>query len=217
MDNYEDTGGSTPATGFGDVVARVDSQGDDVHSLTQATSSQRPTIILTPEVDPLVWQFQGGNDDALAGAFGGGSLSQPHTTLTFFNQSFTSVVYDRVIQAEGPTNFSRASLNWGIHNGVFLGSGTATDTDWHLLAVVANGANSKFWLDGGAPLASGDSGTNTSSGFTLGNRFDQAVGLDGEIGEFLRYPARLSIDDINTVASYLSDLSGLAWTTATES
>jgi len=93
---------------------------------------------------------------------------------------------------------------------MFAGSvlnGETPDTSPHIWSSLFNGANSVNRLDG-SQIASGDAGTDSLDGFTLGSIYDGTQNAPVDVGEILIYPQDKSGIQ-SDVEQYLSDEWGI--------
>lgn len=81
----------------------------------------------------------------------------------------------------------------------------------HIVTVVANGANSKIYVDGGTPTT-GNAGTQNVNRFHVGFSSTETTGFDGEFGEFLVLNTEISDADQNSIGSHWGNKYNITWT-----
>ncbi len=131
-----------------------------------------------------------------------GSTTLPGSNQVFFDGRTANVTLIRAL-------FGNMDMNAGSEI-----TGPATDTSFHCIVSVFNGATSKIRQDGGAGVG-GNAGSANAGGITIGANFSLAQSLNGDIAEVLVYDTALSLTDINNLGDYLATFYGLSWTTAT--
>jgi hypothetical protein len=193
------------------VTSWTDSSG----KARNATEATNPPSYRTNVVNgfPVV-RFDGVNDKLQTASF---PLAQPLTIFAVFRHSSLATTNKTVF--DGLTNLSAmlsgqvTGPQWIAFAGTNLFDGTA-DTNWHVATVVFNGGSSNIRIDGG-PGVTGNAGTATPSGITLGSRGSGINFFVGDIFEVTVYSSALSTTNINSVGAYLAARAGLIWTTAT--
>jgi len=98
------------------------------------------------------------------------------------------------------------SGGWTLFSGINLRGGTA-DSDPHIHSHLFNGSNTQLRQDG-ADVFSGDSGSQSMAGLTLGARFDGGNAVNVDVGEILVYPQNKTTVQTD-VESYLSNKWGI--------
>lgn len=163
------------AGGASDVVTVYDQApaGDDI---TQAVALGQPLYVASAQNGHAGMSFDGVNQ-YLQGAYTtGGALSQPVSIFAVAQLDAGSVndgvTYNLI---HGDDGVNRIILRqhtppapdaWAIYAGVFL-IGGASDANWNVWAVLANGATSEFWINGTSEAA-GDTGAGNPDGITIG-------------------------------------------------
>lgn len=223
---FQSAGGAA-ATADGASVGQWQDQATAADHIVQATGGKLPTL-QNGAADLLngqpVIRFDGG--DCLQGAFtNGGALAQPFTILAVAKMDATIVNDGAMHQLyDGDDGTNRMAIyqdssttpdQWALYAGAVLGSGDATDANWHILLAVFNNTSSGLWADGTA-LAAGAGGTQNPDGLTLGANNNQGSSYwKGDIAEVLIYDEDLATADKNQVAQYLATRYGLTWTAIT--
>lgn len=138
-------------------------------------------------------------------------------TWTSVSPPFTSFIVARLDDAGSDTEkaifdgdgfndhilASSTSDTWRLFGGSVLDSNTGTDSNPHIFSVLFDGASSVLRVDGNQ-IASGDAGTPTFDGLTLGSKGGPDTFSNEAIGEMLNYPQDKSAI-FSDVESYLSD------------
>lgn len=146
-------------------------------------------------------------------------MSQPFTVFAVAMLE-TAYVNDNdpnnIMDGDDGTNSMRLQVRapvgvdpWAIDGGTGL-LGGAADDNWNIWCALFNGASSEFWLNG-VSEASGNAGTDTPDGITIGARYDNTYHWNGDIVEIIIYDAGLSDADKNEVGGYLADRYNLSW------
>lgn len=78
-----------------------------------------------------------------------------------------------------------------------------------------NTTTSGIRVGGGTLVGSGNAGTQTLTGLTIGNRFASTFAAAGDIAALLVSNSDMSLANINLVGNYLAAKYGLTWNTAT--
>jgi hypothetical protein len=216
--NFQDTAKTTPA-GVGDVVGAVENQGSDSHDLTQGTAASKPTLqqVTINSVTSVIWRLDGTDDFLRVAAFAG-AIAQPYTAFAVAKLSATANVFRQVTDGPGLSSrvgmYQRNTTAWAITCGTELIDG-ASDTNWNIWTLLANGASSQFWHNG-ISKASGNAGTQSLTGLVVGANTNGSGGYwIGDIGQILVYPGDLSLADKNQVNDYLERVTGISVTAIT--
>lgn len=220
QETYEDDALTTAAEDDGDVVGSWDDvlAGDEV---TQSTTANKPTLKLNIQNGMPVLRFDG--NDYLQGPFtNGGQLTQPITVFVIAQLDAGSVDdgnSHRPLDSDDNTNRillgQRAQAGadtWSVYFGTFLDDG-ASDSNWNIWTVVANGASSAIYINGGSAGGTGDAGTDAADGITMGGDYAGAGNFwTGDIGDILIFDnAALSAADLNEVGQYFADRWNITW------
>lgn len=213
---YQDSAETTTAASDGDPVGAMNNTemfGSDAYSVTQGTTANKPTLRTGAnglDSQPVL-EFDGG--DELRGAFNGGALSQP-VTIIAVAQLDGSVLNDNnnYFICDGDDASNRLALyKWGSTNPdamtIYGGSnvsGDAPDANWHIYMVHFNTASSEFWR-GGTSEASGNAGSNTMDGATLGSS-QSGGGWVGKIAALFIIDGLASDAVLNQYGAYLQSI-----------
>lgn len=156
------------ATGYVVTVYDQAAAGDDI---TQATSTNQQLYEASAQNGRP--GLSGDGTKALFGNYtNGGQINQPNTLYavaamdaSVVNDSSTQTLYDGVGSSARHVMRQNPSPNpdgWDAYAGSSL-LGGATDSGWHIWAVLYNGASSQFWIDN-ASQADGDAGAHPMTG-----------------------------------------------------
>lgn len=193
----------------GDPVSSATDRSGNAHDATQASGPARPAFVTNVLSGLPVYRFDA--DDLLHTT--NFALAQPLNV--FFVAKAANGASQYLCDGNGGNQLvvmkaSDDSLR--AYGGGFI-VGPALDAGFHILQVTFAGGSSVARIDGGAGTT-GDTGTSSVSGFTLGAYGGAAAFLQGDIAEALVYGA-LTLVQVNAIGSYLGGKYGLAWTTAT--
>ena len=174
------------------------------HDLAATSAETRPTLHHSPDgFNGLPAVYFGG---AMTTGWGVG-LAQPwHAFFVIRGTAITGGHYIMDGQANGQrlaiyrtTVGSSVSLYAG---GTDVRGGSGSRLDTHTLSATANGAFSQLRQNGWI-IATGNPGTNSLSGVTIGTRFNGVDPLNGWIAEGILYRGALSQEDVTAVDLYL--------------
>jgi len=222
--NFQDSARNTAAASDGDVVGSATDDTANADHVSQGTAANKPTLQTNELNGESVFRFDGTND-ALQGAFTTGeSISQPYTIFVVAVLDASEVNdnnYSVIIDGDDVNN--RAALYqdknanpdcWTFYSGTIL-SGGASDSNWNIWTLVANGASSQFWANG-VSEASGDAGAHALDGLKVGAQYSGIrYPLEGDVAEILIYNGNLSDADKNEIGQYLDDKYGITYTDIT--
>lgn len=209
---YQDSARTTLAAADADPVGSwSDGSGQNNHA-SQATAGSRPLLKLGILNGRPVIRFDGANDRLQTAAFGA-ALAQPNTVFVVAKRTGggAEAFLDGRTDA---THLFRKNVG-GSYN-LYAGGDfvvVAADANWHIVQGVFNGASSKARVDGGA-AATGNAGTSSMDGATVGSRANSSEWMNGDIAEILIYNANLSLAQLDQVGNYLAGRYGLAWSAA---
>jgi hypothetical protein len=209
--------GSTTATNLGEFVADagytdVDSLGSADSALvqcwydqssnsnhaTQATAPYQPKIydgttgVVTENGKPAV-EFDGSGDNFVAASI---SLTQAATTTTIgkTNDSNVNYFFDGDDVSNRLTQFQNSTSDgFSLFGGSVIASSTK-NTNQNLHFVLFNGASSTYHLNGNS-IASGNVGSNSADGITIGARYNvDGNELNGNMQELIFWDSDKSSD-----------------------
>jgi hypothetical protein len=100
--------------------------------------------------------------------------------------------------------YSDSSTNcWSVYAGGGVVSLTVVDTNWHYVIAIFNGASSSIRLDGSA-IRSGNVGTNSLDGLTLGAYSTGANNMNLDMIDSGVYSKVVSGAELTALESYLA-------------
>ena len=186
------------------------------NTVTIADTSKRPTLKLNILNGKPAVRFAGSNT-WLIKQFGS-AYTQPLTIFALGTASDKNAYWFDV-DGSG-TNRVAIIFNSAAQDNTYLFAGAGFQYNFSLpLAAtiytgIVNGASSYIYFNG-SQVATGNAGTNSMGGVTLGARFTLGDVLNGDLYEILVYDAGLSVTDINRVGNYLNTRWGITWTNIT--
>lgn len=197
------------------LVGFSDGQGIDVwedsagsNDAEQVTVGERPTYQTNQLNSYPVVRFDG-VDNSLVGPL---TLAQPMTVFVVSKRTAAIGAPDGSFLFDGDDATDRVALYITVaagnphayYAGLAVSSATNSDTNFHYLCGVFNGASSHLFLDG-VEIAAGNTGAIGLSGYTLGKDANSAANfLTGDIAEVIVYPTALSDGDRGIVEAYLA-------------
>lgn len=203
---YTDTGKTTPATALGLVGAMEDRSGNGNDVLSE---SNKPTYIYGVGFDSLIeYAFS----TFLKSAAFSAALTQPTTIFIVsrfyggLNDGSSYILFSGIASGNRHQLWKGSTPSPDAYQ-IYAGSTVSTTQvpdylNLHLFTVLFNGANSKIWLDG-TLIQSGDVGTHTLSGLSLGADHTPAGYYNGALGPVLVYNADMT-SARTTIEAYLS-------------
>lgn len=194
------------------ITTWTDSSGGG-HDVTQAVAGSKPTYKTSILNSKPVARCDSG-DYLQSGAFT--ESAQPHTI--FITCQTSSGANRNVFDGIGAGTSRHTTYFNGTAAGGFLYAGAVLNvstigTSWFTAAIVWNGASTTMYKNGGAAFVTGDAGSNTLTGITIGARYDGLEPWTGDIAEVIVYTAQLTNSNINDVGNYLGTKYAIAWTT----
>lgn len=209
---WKDTAGTLAATADADAVARWDDQSTNARHATQATSTKRPLLKLAIKNGKNVVRFDGVDDFLQGPSFTG--VSMPYTVFIVFAGTGAAnnsrCYFD--LDATNVFLLKHTSLAWNYFGGTSLNGFGSTDTNFHVMSIVFNGATSKHRLDGGAEaMDTFNTGSTQATQVTLAclqtGASTNAAGCD--IGEFIVVSGEPSLTNKIGVFNYLDTFWGV--------
>ena len=155
-------------------------------SMAQSVIAEQPT-------------FSGGilsfNSDRLITSAFSSAISQPYT-IVLVAQVTTGGTSRNLTDGIVSTNravIQYQNLNWVLFSGSSI-SFASSDLNLHVLIAEYNGTSSRLYIDG-TLLGTGNAGTNSLTGLTLGTRFDGLLPLIGDAYQKALIPEVMSTDN----------------------
>lgn len=191
----------------GAAVPTATDRSGNARNATEATN--RP-VFVTGALNGLpVYRFDGVDDKLQTATF---AMTQP-VNVFIVGKASVDGVNQYFCDARAAANTLGMSKSGGNALSLWGGggfNGPTTDTAFHIMHGLYNGAASVARKDGGAGTT-GDAGTASPSGFTLGAYAGLLAFLIGDVAEALLYGS-LTTSQMNTVGDYLAAKYGLTWT-----
>jgi hypothetical protein len=188
-----------------DVIGTFPDQSGNGNDLTQATAGKKPLYKVNVKNGYPTVRFDGA-DDYLQGAFGA-TIAQPVTYFIAL-RIITAASNKYIMAGDDATNrvdmYSDSSTNcWSVYAGGGVVSLTVVDTNWHYVIAIFNGASSSIRLDGSA-IRSGNVGTNSLDGLTLGAYSTGANNMNLDMIDSGVYSKVVSGAELTALESYLA-------------
>lgn len=198
-------------TPTGSTTTWVDKFGTG-HNPTQATAGFRPVNTANQQAGKNGMVFTAANTTWLASA-SFTALSQPCTTYVVAKITPSTIGYfvDGITSGNRNAVFKN-STNYNLFGGsATLGTGALNNANPHIQTSIFNGATSSIYMDN-ASSASGTTGSNTITGYTIGSRWDQNAGnyVDGVIFEILIFTGAHTVAQVTYMNRYLSNKWGVS-------
>lgn len=185
----------------GASVATINDETGNGHTASQATAGKKPVLRSTGLGGKPAWEFDGVDDFAQTGSFT--AIGQPATIVLvcqFLALSGTNEPIDGIGSSNRMIVFSNATSRYSINAGTSIAAGT-TNTSPHALIAEFNSAANDTLLVDGTNVITGEAGSQSATGLTLGARFDGTAGFAnvrtafvGLIGRVLTSTERQNLD-----------------------
>lgn len=201
---WQDASATTPADADAEPVRRIDDKSGSANHLVAPADAQRPLVKAAIRNGLDCLDFDGSND-LITRAF---TLAQPATVFLagFLRAVGGSGANDGVADGGGFASaalLSYTATSTQMYGGASLTSNAAAAlSSWQVLTVKWNGASSLLRIDG-VQLMSGNAGTRSPGGFTLGGlpsgggRYTQL-----RFGELAVCAADVTGDDLDAAEAY---------------
>lgn len=188
-----------------------DKSGNNRNAL-QADANFQPSTNTRTLNNYNVVEFFGSNKrDHMIATFGQ-TLSQPNTIFAVYQ--YDDIVDDYIYDGLNANDRHALLIEYNdndlnLFGGVSLESNVAPDESPHISSAQFNGSSSFFRLDG-SQIASGNTGSQSLGGLTVGSRYNKYGNLDGFIAEIIIFNRLLSSSEVDDVESYLSNKWGIS-------
>jgi hypothetical protein len=179
---------------------------DSNTNLTQGSNGNRPTLNTADSVynnQPTV-SFASASSQYMVSGTWATALSQPSTIFIVGND-------DGVVSTEfyfdGIDSTHRQALFWlstqdGIGNGGTNILSTRSSTNPTAFVCVFNGVSSALYANARTAVVTGNGGSQSLTGITVGAYYGAADGLNGKIAELCIFNRALSQSEINSILQY---------------
>lgn len=199
-----DLSGHTIATG----VSKWNDVSGNGNDLVQATGSKQP-LFISSAINGLPALRWDGSNDTMAVSFA--SNNNPQTVCAVLKQitqhagGANDQVWDSVT---GTHVFLSASDIYGVSAGTFIFNSAALAITSYKVVTTKFGTSALVRVAGVDQLT-GNCGTNSFNGFTLGSQGDGTRNTNIEVAELLVYDSNLSAPNLALVENYLATKYGL--------
>jgi hypothetical protein len=197
---FQNSDGTNPVTGAGQQVGSWRDISGANRLLTQSTSANRPYYEVAQIGTLPALDFRLSQSLVISGPV----WSQPNTIFLVGRSDVPAATFQTF--TDGATSTGRHCLRYA--SSIYLAqtsnpiSGGVTDANAHVWCVKFNGATSELRIDG-AVVATGNVGTHSLEGLTVGASYLLTGYLDGRLGEILLYNSAVSTIDAQRVEAYL--------------
>lgn len=182
-------------TAAGDDITQGTEANQPALTLSDANFNNRPTLACSSSV--------------LRCTFAGGSLSQPITTITA-SKVTSGALFDGTTSG-GRMALDRSSNNWRLYCGAGLSIFNDYNANSNIFHAVANGASGSLYRNGATASVSGNTGSNSPVGFSLGSNYITGY-LDGSLIGAIIIHANASNADKNIVGNKFETVYNIAYT-----
>lgn len=185
------------------------------YNATQATEAKRPTFKTGIQNGLPIIRFDGLDDFLQTAAFLA-ALSQPNTIFIVFISNRTGdpgeVICDGIVGTSrhmfGSSSLA-AGKQWSTFAGIQLWAASVYDNAPHVASLFFNTTAALARLDG-TQIISGDNGTQTLTGVTLGCAATEVAYGATDIAEYILYDRLITTGERDRVETYLSRKWGVA-------
>jgi len=140
------------------------------------------------------------------------TVAQPRTVFTVCNHANTAahhVILDGIaLGNQAQIYYEQTTGKLVIYAGTALKSSGDVGTATAIYSVIFNGVSSESYKNG-TLLVSGDAGSQSITGYTMGARYDDAFPLNGDVYARVIYDGALSTVNRQRVEAWLKGLTGL--------
>lgn len=197
-----------------DTWADQSGTGDSGKNVRQTTDAKRPTVNAVDAAynNKSTLSFVGASAQCLQSSAWAIALAQPYTAFVVGNipNRLLAGSYFDSSSVSGRAEAYNDGSSHKMYAGTFL-SAADTSAAPQIIGYELNGASSKIYISSNTAAVTGNAGSDTIPGITVGAAFDEASDpLTGKIAALIIYGAILSPTDFARVTAYLSDRFGIA-------
>ena len=191
-------------TTSGAAVTLVTDRSGNGRSVSQSSSSMRPTLSSATRNGKKYLEFLGGQKLSSTNI----TIAQPLTMFAVARSGEVSNT-NRQVVGNAPNVAPVIYMNggaWRQYAGAEVTSSKSIDTDWHYISAVYNGSSSTMYVDGVPVITSGNPGSTgwSNAAFNIGNSSDNGFGWIGDIGEVMLFSKALTDAERQHTEKYLA-------------
>lgn len=191
-------------TTSGAAVTLVSDRSGNGRSVSQSSSSMRPTLSSATRNGKKYLEFLGGQKLSSTNI----TIAQPLTMFAVARSGEVSNT-NRQVVGNAPNVAPVIYMNggaWRQYAGAEVTSSKSIDTDWHYISAVYNGSSSTMYVDGVPVITSGNPGSTgwSNAAFNIGNSSDNGFGWIGDIGEVMLFSKALTDAERQHTEKYLA-------------
>ena len=202
-----------PAGQVSGLVFRVDDQTANDNDLTQSDFDKRPEVVRVTDGTGYALQFDVVDDYLQSTAFGS-ALSQPNDI--FATADFASAtgglrtLYDGLSSSTHHRLYSSGGNSLIMITNAAIVDGAVT-TSLETTLAVWNTTSSALYRDGGAASTTGNVGTQTLTGITVGAEYNGLTPAGITVRQLVINDGALTTAERNAIGGQLADDHGLSW------
>ena len=191
-------------TTSGAAVTLVTDRSGNGRSVSQSSSSMRPTLSSATRNGKKYLEFLDGQKLSSTNI----TIAQPLTMFAVVRSGEVSNT-NRQVVGNAPNVAPVIYMNggaWRQYAGAEVTSSKSIDTDWHYISAVYNGSSSTMYVDGVPVITSGNPGSTgwSNAAFNIGNSSDNGFGWIGDIGEAMLFSKALTDAERQHTEKYLA-------------
>ena len=207
LEVWLDASDATTITEVAGRVSQWDDKSGNSNNVTQGTGANQPFTGSRTENSLNVMDFQAGQ--LMTSSAFSSAITQGYTLYIVCktDDDFSDTAYTDGIGGSNRMLLKHNGFNTFAGTSSFI-NGVAPDTSVHLFKVEFNTTSGKLFMDGSLD-GSGDVGSQSLTGLTVGSSFDTFDALDGFIAELLIYDSVITGTDATNIETYLNDKWGL--------
>jgi len=206
-----DSSDASTITEVAGAVSQWDDKSGNTRHAIQATGANQPITNSRTINSVNVLDFNG-TTHRMASTFGA-TLTQPSTIFSVGVFDTNNGYFYDGLTTSNRHGYGHSTVNTRVF--MFGGLEVFLATSQVLTPQIATSifnTTSSLTYRNGVSLLSGNAGSHTLQGLSIGSRFAPSDYLNGAIGEIIIYNSALSATDINRVGNYLASKWGITWT-----